>query len=200
MYAFIRGKLRQNTTTSVVIEAGGIGYRILTTSHSFSQMPQNGEELLLYTSFVVREQSQALYGFLTLEECEFFEALLNVTGIGPKTALALIGHLPLNVLQQAIVDGDTALIAKTPGIGKKGAERLVIEMRDKVDAKAIAAKPADLSISLDPDTKAVNDAMSALVNLGYNQATAKKAITQSLKSVPSGINVADLIALALKHV
>ncbi len=200
MYAFIRGKLRQNTMTNVVIEAGGVGYRILTASHSSTQMPQNGEELLLYTSFVVREQSQTLYGFLTLEECEFFEALLNVTGIGPKTALALIGHLPLHVLQKAIVDGDTALIAKTPGIGKKGAERLVVEMRDKVDAKAIAATLPDLLVTVDPDTKAVNDAMSALINLGYNQATAKKAITQSLKNVPPGINVADLISLALKHV
>lgn len=133
MFAYIKGTLVQSTATSVVIETHGIGYKLFIPVSAFSQLPQIGSPLTLQTSFIVRELAQTLYGFFTLHERDFFEALLGVTGIGPKIALALIGHMSTHELQRAISNEDTAALCRVPGIGKKGAERLIIEMRDKVE-------------------------------------------------------------------
>lgn len=200
MFAYIKGILAHASPSNVVIEAGGVGYKIFIPASMFSRLPHLGTELSLHTSFVVREQAQTLYGFLTTHERDFFEALMGVTGIGPKIALALIGHMPLNELQQAISMEDTATLCRVPGIGKKGAERLIIEMRDKVAIHA--HNPGDFAIHshCDPRAQTVNDAMSALINLGYTQATAQKAIKKTLKDIPEGIDVSALIATALKHV
>jgi Holliday junction DNA helicase RuvA len=197
MYAYIKGILVQSTVTHVVLDVAGIGYKIYTPTSAFGTLPKMGSELLLFTSFVVREQAETLYGFKTESERDFFEALLNVTGIGPKIALALIGHLPLKELQRAIVNRDTTTLCRVPGIGKKGGERLIIEMRDKVEAMA-----SDLQIDspCDPTSQTVSDAMSALINLGYTQATAQKAVKKTLTDIPEGIDIAQFIACALKHV
>lgn len=200
MFAYIKGVLAHASQASVVIEAGGVGYKIYIPASMFLRLPHLGSALSLHTSFVVREQAQTLYGFLTTHERDFFEALMGVTGIGPKIALALIGHMPLTELQQAIADENAAVICKVPGIGKKGAERLIIEMRDKVSIHTLT--PDDFAVHSHFDSRAqtVNDAMSALINLGYNQVTAQKAIKKTLKDIPEGIDVSALIASALKHV
>lgn len=200
MFSYIKGILAHASPTSVVIETAGVGYKIFIPTSAFNRLPQLGSELCLHTSFVVREQAQTLYGFATTHERDFFEALTGVTGIGPKTALALIGHMPLGDLQHAIAQGDIAALCRVPGIGKKGAERLIIEMRDKVSAHFLS--PSDLSVHSFADVRSqtVNDAMSALINLGYNQMTAQKAIKKTLKDIPEGIDVSALIAGALKHV
>lgn len=200
MFAYIKGTLAHASPVSVVIEAGGVGYKIFIPVSAFNRLPHLGTELSLHTSFVVREQAQTLYGFITTEERDFYEALLGVTGIGPKIALALIGHMPIGDLQQAIVNEDAATICRVPGIGKKGAERLIIEMRDKVSLHAIT--PNDFAVHSVGDlrTQTVSDAMSALINLGYNHMTAQKAIKKTLKDIPEGIDVSALISIALKHV
>ncbi len=200
MFAYIKGALAESKTTYVVVEAGGIGYKIFIPVSAFGRLSHVGSEVVLYTSFVVREQAQTLYGFSFVQERDFFEALLGVTGIGPKIALALLGHLSLMELQRAISQDDIAALCRVPGIGKKGAERLIIEMRDKVSCAGLF--PGDLAVhSLsDPQAQSVNDAMSALINLGYNQMTAQKAIKKTLKDIPEGIDVAELISYALKHV
>jgi Holliday junction DNA helicase RuvA len=200
MYAYIKGILVEASPSSVVIDAGGVGYKIFVPASVFSRLPQVGSEAIIHTSFVVREQAQTLYGFTMPHERDFFESLLGVTGIGPKIALALIGHMPLGELQRAIVNEDIAAITRVPGIGKKGAERLIIEMRDKVHVPASEGNIAHSFAPSDPKGQMVNDAMSALINLGYNQGTAQKAIKKTLKDLPEGIDISTLIAHALKNV
>lgn len=198
MFAYVKGILTQSTPISVVIEANGIGYKLFIPVSACSQLPQTGSALTLHTTFVVRELSQALYGFFSMQERDFFEALLSVTGIGPKIALVLIGHMSLNELQRAISNADTVTLCRIPGIGKKGAERLIIEMRDKVDVSAFPLDGLSVHYVADPHTQAVSDAVSALINLGYNQNIAQKAIKKSLKDIPEAIDVGALISLALK--
>jgi len=200
MFAYIKGTLIQSTPTSIVVEANGIGYKLFVPANVFSHLPQTGALVTFHTSFVVREQAQSLYGFLSIQERDFFEALLSVTGIGPKIGLALIGHMPAQELQQAILNGDTATLCRVPGIGKKGAERLIIEMRDKVGGLSIQGTELPVHFAANSSLQIANDAMSALINLGYNQSVAQKAIKKSLKDIPEGIDLGALISLALKNV
>lgn len=200
MYAYIKGILAQANPTAVIIEAGGIGYKIFIPISAMNQLPQVGETIILHLSFIVREQAQTLYGFPSMQERDFFESLMGVTGIGPKIALALIGHMPLGELQKAIAQQDIPTICRVPGIGKKGAERLIIEMRDKISNIEMGPQNYAVTNASDPRTQCVNDAMSALINLGYTNSTAQTAIKKSLKSLPESIDVASLISLALKHV
>lgn len=200
MFAYIRGTLIQSSSSFVVVETGGLGYKIFMPVNVFSRMPHVGSEITLHLSFVVREQAQSLYGFFTVSERDFFEALIGVTGVGPKIGLALIGHMPLAELQQAIVSENATVLCRVPGIGKKGAERLIIEMRDKVGGYGI--HPSDLAVhlSVDPKTQRITDAMSALINLGYNQVTAQKAIQRAMKESAEVEDLSLLISSALKHV
>ena len=201
MYAFIRGALRQATLTSAIVEANGIGFQLQTPISAYAKLPSLGAEVLFYTAFIVREQLQALYGFLTESDRELFEILLNVTGIGPKTALALIGHLDPITLAKAVANHDVNAISKVPGIGKKTAERLILEIKDKLPA----VTGCDLANSsgfspTDPRAQQISDAMSALINLGYNQAIAQKAIKRSLQDLPETADLASLITAALKYI
>lgn len=200
MIAYIKGLLVQSSPLSVVIETGGIGYKIFIPASVFSTLPQLHEQAVLHTSFVVRELSQTLYGFLTVQDRDLFEALMGVTGIGPKLALSVIGHLPGHDLHQAIANHDITTISKVPGIGKKTAERLIIEMRDKISALLPNdASEFALHTQSDPRAQKVSDAMGALINLGYNQMTAQKAIKKTLKDFPESIDLSELITAALKN-
>lgn len=204
MIAYIKGIIIQVSPAYLILETGGIGYKVFIPVNAFGKLPQVGETAALHTSFVIRELSQTLYGFLTSQERDFFDALMGVTGIGPKLALSMIGHMSLKDLQTAICHSDIPLICRIPGIGKKGAERLVIEMRDKVSLANI--DPADFSVSAHRSAKTdfmsqkINDAMSALINLGYNQMTAQKAVKKSLKDAPESIDLAALITASLSHI
>lgn len=199
MYAYIKGNLSFASPAYVIVEASGIGYKIYIPASVFGQLPQIHSACQLHTSFVVREASHTLYGFTTASERDFFEALLNVTGIGPKIALALIGHMPAYELQKAISQGDIPALCRVPGIGKKGAERLIIEMRDKVQ---LMHDPQEFTVNTtgEPRAQKLSDAMSALINLGYNQQAAQNAIKKSLKDHPETIDLALLITNALKNI
>lgn len=201
MYAYIKGTLTASTPLFVVIETNGIGYKMAVPASLYSSLPQIGNEVLLHTSFVVRELSQTLYGFLSEDVRDLFEVLLAVSGVGPKTALSIIGHLSTHNLYEAIANNDIPKICKVPGIGKKSAERLMIEIRDKLPS-LFPNKPSKFAISLEGDPRAlmINDAMSALINLGYNQASSEKAIKKTLKDLPESIELADLITHCLKNV
>lgn len=201
MIAFIKGCLVQTNPMHIIIEANGIGYKIFIPTSVFSKLPQLHETCLLYTSFVIREMSQTLYGFLSEQERDLFEILMGVSGIGPKLALSLIGHLPLQEMSRAISSHDIITICKVPGIGKKTAERLIIELRDKFST-LFPVDRSDLAVhELDEQrSRHITDAMSALINLGYNQVTAQKAIKKTLKDFPESIDLGELITSALKHV
>ncbi len=201
MIAYIKGILVQSTPLYVVIETGGIGYKIFIPANLFTKLPQIHAETILHTSFVIRELSQTLYGFLTMQDRDLFEALMGVTGIGPKSAISIIGHLTGYELHQAITNHDIATISKVPGIGKKTAERLIIEMRDKISA-LVSMDPSEFALrpSSDPKAQKISDAMSALVHLGYNQMAAQKAIKKTLKEAPESIDLSNLITAALKNI
>ena len=201
MYAYLKGLLTFASPLDIIIDVSGIGYRVHIPASVFGLLPTPGEVIHIHTSFIVRENSHALYGFLTTQDRDLFDALLGVTGIGPKLALSIIGHLSAQELQYAINNHEIAVISKVPGIGKKTAERLIIELRDKLK-NIIPLDPADFAIQQrsDPQTLMINDAMSALINLGYNQSTAQKAIKKTLSDNPDSIDLASLITTALKNV
>lgn len=200
MYAFIKGELVSVTPVKAIVEASGIGYLIFIPPNVFGKLPQLGNQVFLHTSFVVRELSQTLYGFLSEHERDLFETLMGVTGIGPKLALSIIGHLPLHDLHRAVSNGDLPKLCKVPGIGKKTAERLVIELRDKLP-DVESHSPSELSIQLsDPKSHKIRDAMSALINLGYNSMTAQKAIKKTLGDFSEEIDLPTLITHSLKNV
>lgn len=200
MIAYIKGLLVQSTPQFVIMETGGLGYKIFIPASLFSKLPQLQEETLLHTSFVIRELSQTLYGFLTVQERDLFEALMSVTGIGPKLALSIIGHLPGYELHQAITNNNINTLIKVPGIGKKMAERLIIELRDKISA-LVTIDPSEFALHAqsDPHMQKISDAMGALIHLGYNQITAQKAIKKTLKEMPESIELSALITGALKN-
>ena len=195
MYEFIRGKLASSSPLRAIVDVNGIGYSISVGLSTYSKLPQIGEEVLFYTSFIVREDSHTLYGFLTIAEREFFEKLNHISGIGPKTAIALLGHLDLVDLQMAILHGNVALISKSPGIGKKTAERLVVEMRDKI--KQDKTVPGGF-LESGQKRGVVGDAISALVNLGYHPIEAQKAVKKISDDLPKDPDLGRLITAALK--
>lgn len=197
MYAFIKGILSHATPSQATVETQGIGYLVSIPASVFAKLPHIGSEVHFYTSLVLRENSQALYGFLTSHDRECFEMLIGVTGIGPKIALSIIGHLAVQDLHTAVASGDIPSLCKIPGIGRKTAERLLIEMRDKLpslEGSRVSTTPKD------PRAQTIRDAMSALINLGYSQGMAQKAIKSSLKDLPESIDLSTLITAALKNV
>lgn len=199
MYAYIKGTLTHASSVFAVLETGGVGYQIFIPANAISKLPPKGSEALLYTSFIVREQSQQLFGFLTQGEKELFEVLLNVSGIGPKTALSLIGHMAYHELIDAVKKEDIKTICRVPGIGKKTAERLFLEIRDKLPALyGIDPSPFQLKKGSAEDV-VIQDAISGLINLGYNQNAASKAVQKVLEN-HQGVGLAELITLSLKGI
>ncbi len=202
MITSISGLLVSATPLTAVIETGGFGYEVHIPVTTAERLPAPGQQVKLYTLSVYREDSQTLYGFTTDEERDFFRMLVEkVTGIGPKMALSVLSKLSLPTLKGAIAAGDVALLAKCPGIGKKTAERLVIELRDKVN-------PADLGTVSAPRLEQtpggpapvenkIRDAVMALVALGYKAPDADKAVRQAWVALGPTASTEALIKKAL---
>lgn len=190
MYAHIKGILTEMAPCEVTIETQGIGFRLLTPLSLFSKLPPIGSSVLLYTSFIVREDGHYLYGFLSKADKTLFEELIAVSGVGPKTALALIGHMAASDLEQAIQEKNTILLCKIPGIGKKTAERMIVDLTDKFKKKLLRAST--------PHRPTEQDALSALLNLGYASAQAQKALALVLDKAQKEIGLAELITSALR--
>lgn len=201
MYAYIKGTLTQAMPLYATVEAGGVGYKLFIPAHLFAKLPPIGEEILLHTSFIVRELSQTLYGFLHSQERDLFETLMGVTGVGPKLALSIIGHLSFTDLYQALSSGNILELSKVPGVGKKTAERLIVELRDKT-AQLFPQDPSMFAVELpyNPEMQKIADAMSALVHLGYHQNVAQKAIKKALSETAHELELSSLITHALKHI
>lgn len=202
MFAYLKGILISANPTHVVVDVQGIGYSLFIPCRLLGELPNLGQPVQFYTTFVVREFSQTLYGFLNNQERAVFEVLMNVTGIGPKLALSLIGHLTFHELQTAVANQDLPTLCRVPGVGKKTAERLVVELKDKL-LTLLPLNHQNLVISTSDHTaQHIQDAMLALMNLGYNQNIAQKAVKQSLKDLPesSNLDLALLITTALKHI
>ena len=199
MIEFVKGALFELYPTHAVVDVGGMGYKVFISAGDYGKMPKKNGTITLYTSFIIRDNLQALYGFFAVQERDLFDLLITVSGIGPKTALALISNLDIAALQLAVHNNDTAAISRVPGIGKKTAERLIIDVRDKfssINNICTAFSCATTS----PASKAVEDAVSALTNLGYNQKAAEKAIKKTIANDGEDLALAKLITSSLKNI
>lgn len=171
MIAHLRGKLIAKHPNQAVVEAGGVGYDVNITIPAFSELPAVGVEVALYIHTHVREDALALYGFLRAPEKQLFEKLISVSGIGPRMAITVLSGMSADSLVAAIKGNNVPSLTRIPGIGKKTAERMVLELRDKLEAFAEPAAVAAVS-------PVEEDVLSALVNLGYNRGLAERALAR----------------------
>lgn len=195
MYESIKGQLIDKSPLKAVVEAGGIGYRLTIPLSTYTRLPALDKPIQLFLSQVVREDSNTLYAFLLKEERDLFEILITLSGIGPKTALAIIGHVELGAFERAIHSQDVRLLSKIPGIGKKTAERLVIEMRDK-----FRGGKKDRPVALSGADGLIGDAMNALLHLGYNPIDAQKAVQSVLEEKKDEKDLGKIITAALQKI
>jgi Holliday junction DNA helicase RuvA len=174
MIASLRGKLIERSASGVVIEAAGVGYAVSVSTHTLSKLPAAGAEVFLRTRQVVREDAHLLFGFLEEDELRLFDLLMSVSGVGPKVALAVLSGLEARALVRAIREESIASLVAVPGIGRKTAERLVVELRDKLDAFAPSA-PSGAAAVL-PRNEKFEDAVAALTRLGYTAAQSQDVL------------------------
>lgn len=200
MYAYIKGILAEITEDAIIVENQGIGYEIAVPGQVFDYLPSVGEEVKIYTYHYVREDAILLYGFLTKEDVRIFKMLIGVSGIGPKGALAILSVLSTDDLRFAILGDDAKAIAKAPGVGAKTAQRVIIELKDKLSLEdAFEQKLANQAqkAELNPAVGAKNEAILALTSLGYSQSEALKVL-QGIEISPDD-QVEDVLKMALKQ-
>ncbi len=202
MIGYLKGELAEKQPPVLVIDVQGVGYEVEAPMSTFYRLPAIGSSVKLLTHFVVREDAQLLYGFSTAQERTLFRTLIKVNGVGPKMALTILSGIEAEDFARCVAHDDTATLVRLPGVGKKTAERLIIEMRDKM--KDWALEPQSLELNADMDTGAAaqikggrQEAESALIALGYKPAQATKAISDAVKSVSEN-DVEGLIRQALK--
>ena len=199
MYSYIKGTLEETGEDYIVIEAGGIGYQIYTTGQTFQYLPGQGAELKVYTYLHVREDAMILFGFLTKDDLSVFRLLLGVSGIGPKGALAILSVMTTDDLRFAVLGDDAKAIARAPGVGAKTAQRLILELKDKLSLEdAFEQKLAKNEDMVQNKTGgAKNEAVQALVALGYSSSEALKAL-QGVE-IQENTDVEDILKAALKN-
>lgn len=190
MYSYVRGTVVNAHTDQVVVEVNGIGFCIFIAPHHYSKLPPERSEVCLYTCFVIREFSQALYGFLEIEVRDLFERLLNISGVGPKLALNIVGHLSIDQLHQAYIQKDIPLLCSVPGIGKKTAERLLLELKNSMPASSFRMQSHS--------SHYIQDAISALINLGYTPQASQAAVAKTSDEAPELKDVGELISKSLQ--
>jgi Holliday junction DNA helicase RuvA len=188
MIGRLHGILLEKTPPLVLIDCNGVGYECEVPMSTFYNLPAIGEKVVMLTHFVVREDAQLLYGFGSNQERATFRQLLKVNGIGAKSALSILSGLSIDELVQAVALQDTAMLTRVPGVGKKTAERLLLELKDKFTMDGVAAMSASQTKS------ASSDVLNALLALGYNEREALAAV----KLLPADVAVADGIRQALK--
>ena len=200
MYAYIKGILAEITEDAIIVENQGIGYEIAVPGQVFDYLPSVGEEVKIYTYHYVREDAILLYGFLTKEDVRIFKMLIGVSGIGPKGALAILSVLSTDDLRFAILGDDAKAIAKAPGVGAKTAQRVIIELKDKLSLEdAFEQKLANQAqkAELNPAVGVKNEAILALTSLGYSQSEALKVL-QGIEISPDD-QVEVVLKMALKQ-
>jgi holliday junction DNA helicase RuvA len=198
MITFLRGKLIESLPTRVVVDVNGVGYEALIPLSSFSRLPSPGQEVVLLTQLVIREDAHILYGFMTSEERDLFRLLVNtVSGIGPKIALNILSGISVLAFRGAVANGDVKALGQISGVGKKTAERIVVELKDKVGL-AGAWEAASARRGLSEDEQRLNDAVLALIALGYKQVEAHDAVRQAQAALGRDATVEDLVRVCLK--
>lgn len=201
MIAYVRGELAAVSEEGIVVEANGIGYRILVPATTLQDLPPIGHEVKIFTHFSVTEDAMRLYGFLDRDELELFRMMIKVSGIGPKGALSILSTLSGDDLRFAVLADDEKAIAAAPGIGRKTAQKLILELKDKMDLQdAFDAKTTHMAAAKDApagESAGRDEAVMALTALGYSGSEALKAVKKC--DLPASATAEEWIKEALKH-
>lgn len=198
MIGFVKGRIDEISEENVVVDIGGIGCNVKISSETAAQLSGVNEEVKLYTYTCVREDLFQLYGFLTRDELEIFKKLITVNGIGPKGGLAILSVMSVDNLRFAIIAGDAAAIAKAPGIGKKTAERVILDLKDKVSIEDTFVSKEMMQLTEKAvDKQAKNEAVEALTALGYSASDALRAV--NMVSFEEDMSVETILKFALKN-
>ncbi len=192
MIGSLRGKLAAKHAPQIVVECNGVGYEVETPMSTFLDLPGLGQDVLLHTHLLVREDAQILFGFGSLEERSLFRMLLKISGVGAKMGLAILSAMSVGDFQRCVEYEDAAMLVKIPGVGKKTAERLIIEMRDKIDRSPVVPGGAPVMVEANPKSEAVD----ALVALGYKVNEVNRLIG---RLDVDGKSAEDIIRLALRQ-
>lgn len=195
MYAYIKGTLEEKSTDSIVVETAGIGYKIYVSEHTMAKLGEIGEEVKIYTHYHVREDNISLYGFMSNEELKMFELLLQVSGIGAKTAIAMLSNITPSKFALAIISNDLKTLTKIPGIGNKSAQRMVLELKDKLKTQT-AIEDDEEETTPNDNSESINEAGQALQILGYNKSEISKVFD---KFDTHNLSTEELIKEALKR-
>jgi Holliday junction DNA helicase RuvA len=194
--AHLRGRVLRKSPQEVVLDVGGVGYRVAIPVSTFYRLGEEGDELSLRIHTQVREDTLALFGFLTAAEQEIFEKLIAVAGVGPKLAVSILSGIEVTDFVSALRSNDLARLTRIPGVGKKTAERLVLELKDKLSA-VLVGEPAAAAPT--PAASPKDDLLSALANLGYSRPEVERAVDRALKANSDG-RFEDLLRAALQMV
>lgn len=198
MISFLRGKLVEALPTQATIEVSGLGYDVLIPLSSYDKLPQPGHEVKLLTQLVVREDAHILYGFASAAERDLFRLLVNnVSGIGPKIALNVLSGISVTAFRGAVANGDTKALAQISGVGKKTAERIVVELKDKIGA-AGAWEASSAQRALSAEDQKLNDGVLALMALGFKQVDAHDSVRKAQSVLGPNATVEELVRACLK--
>ena len=196
MYAYIKGSLEIKTQNYVVIDVQGIGYKIFMSQSAIDEIGEIGKTVKVYTYLRVREDEMSLYGFNTNEELRMFELLLSVSGVGAKTAISMLSNITPSSFALAVITDDVAKIKALPGVGAKGAQRIILELKDKIKTEEAVSDDKNISIDkITVDNEKLVEAISALQVLGYN----KKEIEKAISKVDNSLSVEEIIKEGLKN-
>ncbi len=199
MIASLSGKLTEKRPTEVVVDVSGVGYRVFIPTSTYDSLPEAGSPVSLLTHLIVREDALTLYGFASSGERSIFELLIGVSGVGPKTAQALLSRVNAAELRDLVAAGDVQILTSIPGVGRKTAERLVVELRDKMATLEVAGGAANpLGGASDVAAAARADALAALEQLGFNRAAAERSLRKALRSNPGLRSADEMVRLALR--
>ena len=200
MISYIRGELIANEEEKVIVDVNGVGFGIFMPGQAMNMLPTIGEEVKLHTYMNVREDAIQLFGFLTRDDLNVFKLVIGVSGIGPKGGLSILSHLSPDDLRFAVMSHDVKAISGAPGIGKKTAEKLIIELKDKLSIVDVLVRAADTSshVATNVTNQIQSEAVQALVALGYGNAEALKAVKKV--EVNEDTTVEDVLKLSLKYI
>lgn len=193
MIGYLTGKLFTKKPTQSIIDVNGVGFIVNTSINTFEKLPEIGASVSLYTFLAVKEDALSLYGFHTVSEKELFEILISINGVGPKLAQGVLSGIEVEEFKNAIASNNISRLVAIPGVGRKTAERMMVELKDKIE------KVSDFGTPVDSKTFSIkDDAIAALVGLGYNQKTSDKIVKNVASENPS-ISLEDLIRESLKN-
>jgi Holliday junction DNA helicase RuvA len=199
MIHFLRGKLVDALPTQITVDVGGVGYEVLIPLSSFDKLPARGGDITILTHLSIREDAHVLYGFMSAAEREMFRLLIHtVSGIGPKIALNILSGINIGALRSAVAGGDVKSLSQISGVGKKTAERIVVELRDKLGKTASIEPGSGTRAALSAEDQKFSDAVSALIALGFRQPEAHEAIRGGQALLGKEASVEQLVRTALK--